>query len=127
MRVARTIKDTSSWTEPRTLENLPAFLKQQCGKLAPTPAKPMGAPHTLVVTASGIRAADVFRSLKAGLPKAGIKNPTVTKLFAKHMKVVEQVEHLKKNKWATPFGSCFVANLVELTLGLVRRSGCLRY
>jgi protein CMS1 len=95
---ARTIKDTSSWTEPRSLDNLSAFLRKQCGKLAPTPAKPTGAPHTLVVTASGIRAADMFRSLKAGLPKAGVKNPNVAKLFAKHMKVAEQVEHLKKNK-----------------------------
>lgn len=52
----------------------------------------------MVVTASGIRAADVFRSLKSGLPKLGIKDPNVAKLFAKHMKVAEQVEHLKKNK-----------------------------
>ena len=51
-----------------------------------------------MVTASGIRAADVFRSLKSGLPKAGVKNPNVAKLFAKHMKVTEQVDHLKRNK-----------------------------
>ncbi|KAF1975592.1 hypothetical protein BU23DRAFT_503563 [Bimuria novae-zelandiae CBS 107.79] len=94
----RTVKDTTGYSEPRTLNNLPVFLKKQCGKLEPTPAKPTGAPHTLVVTASGIRAADVFRSLKAGLPKVGVKNPNVAKLFAKHMKVAEQVEHLKKNK-----------------------------
>jgi protein CMS1 len=95
---ARTIKDTSTWTEPRTLDNLSAFLKKQCGKLAPTPDEPTGAPHTLVVTASGIRAADVFRSLKSGLPKAGVKNPNVAKLFAKHMKVADQADHLKRNK-----------------------------
>ncbi|KAJ4286756.1 Protein cms1 [Kalmusia sp. IMI 367209] len=94
----RTVKDTTSYTAPRTLDNLSTFLKKQCGKLEPTPAKPTGAPHTIVVTSSGIRAADVFRSLKAGLPKQGIKNPNVAKLFAKHMKVAEQVEHLKKNK-----------------------------
>jgi len=97
-KTARSLKDTTSWTEPRTLSNLPAFLKKKCGKLEPTAAKPAGAPHTLVVTASGIRAADVFRSLKEGLPKQGVKKPTVAKLFAKHMKVAEQVEHLKKNK-----------------------------
>jgi protein CMS1 len=51
-----------------------------------------------VVTASGIRAADVFRALKTGLPKQGIKDPNIAKLFAKHMKVAEQVAHLKKNK-----------------------------
>lgn len=95
---ARTIKDTSSWSEPRKLDNLSAFLKKQCKKLEPTPDKPKGAPHTIVVTASGIRAADVFRSLKTGLPKAGVKNPSVAKLFAKHMKIAEQTEHLKKTK-----------------------------
>ncbi|KAF2643112.1 hypothetical protein P280DRAFT_467194 [Massarina eburnea CBS 473.64] len=94
----RTIKDTSSWTESRKLDNLAGFLKKQCKKLEATPDKAKGAPHTIVVTASGIRAADVFRSLRAGLPKAGVKNPNVAKLFAKHMKVAEQVEHLKKNK-----------------------------
>ena len=65
----------------------------------PTDAKPTGAPHTLVVTASGIRAADMFRALKTGLPKQGINNPNVAKLFAKHMKVAEQVAFLKKNKY----------------------------
>jgi protein CMS1 len=60
----------------------------------------VGAPHTIVVTASGIRAADVCRSLKSGLPKEGIKDPNVAKLFAKHMKLAEQVSHLKKNKYA---------------------------
>jgi protein CMS1 len=72
--------------------------KKSGNKLDPTDAKPTGAPHTLVVTASGIRAADVFRALKTGLPKQGIKDPNVAKLFAKHMKVAEQVAHLKKNK-----------------------------
>jgi protein CMS1 len=51
-----------------------------------------------VVTASGIRAADVCRSLKSGLPKQGVKNPDVAKLFAKHLKLADQVAHLKKNK-----------------------------
>jgi protein CMS1 len=67
--------------------------------LQPTPKKPVGAPHTIVVTASGIRAADLCRSLKSGLPKEGIKDPNVAKLFAKHMKLAEQVAHLKKSKY----------------------------
>ncbi|KAF2109737.1 U3-containing 90S pre-ribosomal complex subunit-domain containing protein [Lophiotrema nucula] len=95
---ARAIKDTSNWSEPRTLDNLAAFLKKQSKDLKPTASKPPGAPHTIVVTASGIRAADTFRSLKSGLPKQGVKNPNVAKLFAKHIKLAEQMEHLKKNK-----------------------------
>lgn len=73
-------------------------MKKQCGKLSPTPAKPTGAPHTLVITASGIRAADVFRALKSGLAEQGVKKASIAKLFAKHMKVDEQVAHLNKNK-----------------------------
>jgi protein CMS1 len=60
----------------------------------------MGAPHTIIVTASGIRAADVCRSLKSGLPKQGVEKPSVAKLFAKHMKVAEQVAFLNKEKYA---------------------------
>jgi protein CMS1 len=56
-----------------------------------------------VVTASGIRAADTFRALRTGLPKEGISNPSVAKLFAKHMKIAEQVAHLKKYKYVTSF------------------------
>jgi len=63
------------------------------------PKKLVGAPHTLVVTSSGIRAADVCRSLKSGLPKQGVESPSVAKLFAKHMKIAEQVALLKKDKY----------------------------
>ncbi|KAF2007510.1 hypothetical protein P154DRAFT_541616 [Amniculicola lignicola CBS 123094] len=95
---ARTLHDSSSWSKPRTLDNLAAFLKDQSANLKATPGKPTGAPHTIVVTSSGIRAADTFRALKTGLPDQGVKNPNVAKLFAKHMKIVEQVALLKKNK-----------------------------
>jgi hypothetical protein len=93
------VRDSTSWSEPRTTDKLSAFLKQQCTSVQPTPKKPVGAPHTIIVTASGIRAADLCRSLKAGLPKEGVKDPNVAKLFAKHMKLAEQVTHLKKNKY----------------------------
>jgi protein CMS1 len=99
-KTGHSIKDSSDWTQPRTLENLSAFLKSQSKDLKPTPNDPHGAPHTLVVTSSGIRAADTFRALKAGLPKQGVKNPNVAKLFAKHIKLAEQVTMLKKHKYA---------------------------
>ncbi|KAF2440232.1 hypothetical protein P171DRAFT_419775 [Karstenula rhodostoma CBS 690.94] len=94
----RTLRDTTSYTEPRTLESLAAFLKQQCKHIQATPKESRGAPHTLVISASGQRAADVFKSLRTGLPKQGIRNPNVAKLFAKHMKITEQVENLKQYK-----------------------------
>lgn len=96
---ARTIYDSTSYSDPRKLDNLPAFLKKQFGTLKPTSNKPSGAPHTIIVTASGIRAADVCRSLKTGLPKQGIKDPKVEKLFAKHLKLADQVASLKKNRY----------------------------
>lgn len=52
-----------------------------------------------MVTSSGIRAADVCRSLKTGLPKQGVKEAKVEKLFAKHLKLADQVASLKKNRW----------------------------
>ncbi|KAF1841402.1 uncharacterized protein K460DRAFT_318299 [Cucurbitaria berberidis CBS 394.84] len=95
---ARTVQDSTSWSEPRTTDNLSAFIKRHSSTLKATPSKPAGAPHTIVVTASGIRAADVCRSLKSGLPKQGTKDLNVAKLFAKHLKLADQVAHLKKNK-----------------------------
>jgi protein CMS1 len=107
---AHTLKDTSSWSEPRTLDKLPAFLKSQSSDLKPTPSKPTGAPHTLVITASGIRAADTFRVLRTGLPEQGVKKPNVAKLFAKHIKLAEQVALLKKSKYvSTMAGPCLAA------------------
>ena len=99
IKLARTVYDSTSYSDPRKLDNLPAFLKKQFGALKPTSNKPPGAPHTIVVTASGIRAADVCRSLKTGLPKQGIKDPKVEKLFAKHLKLADQAASLKKNKY----------------------------
>jgi protein CMS1 len=50
------------------------------------------------VTGSGIRAADICRCLKSGLPKQGVEKPSVAKLFAKHMKLAEQAAFLSKTK-----------------------------
>lgn len=99
IETARTVYDSTSYSDPRKLDNLPVFLKKQFGALKPTSNKPPGAPHTIVVTSSGIRAADVCRSLKTGLPKQGIKDAKVEKLFAKHLKLADQVASLKKNRY----------------------------
>ena len=96
---ARCIQDSTSWTQPRTLDRLAAFLKSLSSSLSPTASKPAGSPHTIVVTASGIRAADVCRSLKSGLPKQGVKEASVAKLFAKHLKLADQVAHLQKSRY----------------------------
>ena len=59
--------DTSSWDMPRTLENLPSFL-ERFSLNAGSPrnlsvaSKKKGAPHTIVITSAGLRAADITRS-----------------------------------------------------------------
>jgi protein CMS1 len=74
------IKDSSSFKEDRTLPNLPQFLEKFTEKpeiLAKTP-KANGAPHTIVVTSGGLRAANIVRALR----KYQTKDCTVAKLVS---------------------------------------------
>ncbi|OCK81819.1 hypothetical protein K432DRAFT_325441 [Lepidopterella palustris CBS 459.81] len=94
---ARAIQDSSSFDKPRTTDHLATFLRQCCGKLRPVPQGINGSPHTLVITAAGLRAADITRALKTGLPKEGISKPQVAKLFAKHIKLKEAIDSCTKS------------------------------
>ncbi|KAK7623967.1 U3-containing 90S pre-ribosomal complex subunit-domain containing protein [Phyllosticta citricarpa] len=97
----KSIRDTSSWDGDRTLNNLPAFIEKFAkGDLTKAP-KSNGAPHTIVVAASGIRAADLTRHLltaSRGLRKFEQKGTKVAKLFAKHIKLKEAMESCKRLK-----------------------------
>ncbi|KXH34140.1 hypothetical protein CSIM01_07142 [Colletotrichum simmondsii] len=107
---ANAIKDTTSWTQPRALDNLPAFLEnfaERPDRLFTAP-KVKGAPHTIIVAAAGLRAADVVRAVR----KFQGKESTVSKLFAKHMKVDEQVQFLQKTRTGIAVGT--PARLMEL-------------
>lgn len=57
------VKDTTSWTKTRTAENLPEFLEAfaEDPKALSEASKEKGAPHTIVVTGAGLRAADLVR------------------------------------------------------------------
>lgn len=60
----RAILDTSSWELRRDLEGLPSFLENFCegGQEALVKAgKGLGSPHTIVVAAAGLRAANLTR------------------------------------------------------------------
>jgi protein CMS1 len=86
------ILDTSSWTRDRRLSELPVYLENfSKDELSVAPKEP-GSPHTLVVTAAGLRSADVFRTLQ----KYRTKDAMVAKLFAKHIKLKEAVESCKR-------------------------------
>lgn len=99
------IKDTTSYSKDRVTENLADFVEtcagargkksktKKGGGLCDAP-KDKGSPHTLVVTGAGLRAADLTRALR----KFQTKEAKVAKLFAKHIKLNEAVEELKKTR-----------------------------
>ena len=63
--LANALQDTTSWNKPRTLETLPGFLEKFSGNSTKlwSASKKNGAPHTIIVTAAGLRAAEIARFL----------------------------------------------------------------
>ncbi|KAM0417389.1 hypothetical protein ACHAPT_012624 [Fusarium lateritium] len=107
---ANAIQDTTSWQEARTLDKFPDFLENVSEnpeglKKAP---KKKGSPHTLIVAGAGLRAADIVRSMR----KFQNKDNTISKLFAKHMKVEEQVSFLQNHRTGIAVGT--PARLMDL-------------
>ncbi|CAK1359250.1 hypotheticalsprotein [Cercospora beticola] len=98
------IADSTSFDKDRVTENLPEFLEhfavKKSGKKGSKgdgvswSPKEKGSPHTLVVTGAGLRAADLTRALR----KFQTKDAKVAKLFAKHIKMEEAVQQLKKDR-----------------------------
>ena len=88
------IRDTTDFTYARTATNLPAYLEKFLpgGKNKLTTCKAMASPHTLIITSSGIRVADLCRELRV----YNTKDSKVGKFIAKHMKLKENVEYLSK-------------------------------
>ncbi|KAK5998876.1 Protein CMS1 [Cladobotryum mycophilum] len=107
---ASSIRDTTSWQEMRSLGHLPGFIEnfsEHPEELTRTPKK-NGAPHTIIIAGAGLRAADITRAVR----KFASKDNLVAKLFAKHMKVNDQVSLLKNKK--TGIGVGTPARLAEL-------------
>ena len=72
--------DTTEYTELRTLDKLPAFLEYfsrgeggKAGDLRRA-SKQNGSPHTLIVTAAGLRAADITRYLSFSLSREPVSD-----------------------------------------------------
>ena len=63
MRIAGGITDTTSWKEPRITSKISAFLENFVEKPEDlkTGGKKAGSPHTIIVSSSGVRAADLVR------------------------------------------------------------------
>ncbi|CZR58403.1 uncharacterized protein PAC_08295 [Phialocephala subalpina] len=100
---ANAITDTTSWNNPRTLDNLPGFLEKFAGNSTKlwSASKKNGAPHTIVVTAAGLRAADIARVVR----KFQTKDATVAKLFAKHIKIKDSIKFLKSTRTGIAVGT----------------------
>ncbi|KAF7512350.1 hypothetical protein GJ744_001918 [Endocarpon pusillum] len=99
----RIFSDTTNFDAPRSLQNLPLFLEHISDSkedLSISGGDP-GSPHTIVVAASGLRAADVTRSLRI------YQSPdsAVAKLFAKHIKLPEAVDYVKRTKIGIGIGT----------------------
>ncbi|KAF8538896.1 U3-containing 90S pre-ribosomal complex subunit-domain containing protein, partial [Trichophaea hybrida] len=96
---ARAFLDTTSYSNDRTLANLPEFLEtfleahgngKELNKTSETP----GTPHTFIVTAAALRATDLARVVK----KFQTKECMVAKLFAKHIKLKESIDLCNSTK-----------------------------
>jgi protein CMS1 len=60
---AHAIRDATAWPSERTLDNLAPFLESMADGRGMDSVKEQGCPHTLVVAAAGLRAADIARSV----------------------------------------------------------------
>ncbi|KEF58674.1 uncharacterized protein A1O9_06600 [Exophiala aquamarina CBS 119918] len=92
----KAFRDTSGFDEAHIAPNLSSFLEAatENGKDALTHCEKGAGPHTLIITSSGIRTADLARELRV-FNSTGCQ---VAKLIAKHMKLKANVEHMKNNR-----------------------------
>ncbi|MCJ1383255.1 hypothetical protein MMC17_006368 [Xylographa soralifera] len=96
------IRETGNWQRLRILNNLPEFIEEFSSKLGESKDlasshEEKGSPHTIVVTAAGLRAADITRSLR----KFETKDAIVAKLFAKHKKLMDATGYVRKTRQVT--------------------------
>ncbi|CZS98229.1 uncharacterized protein RAG0_07032 [Rhynchosporium agropyri] len=100
---ATAIEDTTAWSQPRTLSNLPGFLEKFAGNSTKlwSASKKNGAPHTIIVAGAGLRAAEIAREMR----KFQTKDATVAKLFAKHIKLQDSVKFLRSTRTGIAVGT----------------------
>ncbi|KAI9508489.1 U3-containing 90S pre-ribosomal complex subunit-domain containing protein [Russula earlei] len=94
------ILDTTAWTASRNLDTLVDFITQAVPSLHTRllqRTKSCGAPTLIFLTGAALRVADVTRVLK-NKTLQGEKGAGIAKLFAKHFKLEEHINYLKKTK-----------------------------
>lgn len=106
MAVASAFIDTTSWQKDRNLDNLPEFLEafsryKGRGASLRKASPDNGTPHTFILTAAAMRAADLTRAVR----KFQSKENAVAKLFAKHIKLKESIEYCQKTRIGIGIGT----------------------
>ncbi|KAH8802779.1 U3-containing 90S pre-ribosomal complex subunit-domain containing protein [Xylogone sp. PMI_703] len=100
---SKAILDTTQFQRPRSLDNLSSFLEhfsENPTKLW-SASKKNGSPHTIIITAAGLRAADITRALR----KFQAKESKIAKLFAKHIKIEDSVKFLSSTRTGMAVGT----------------------
>lgn len=100
---SKTFKTTTDFQLPHTASNLPVFLEQftKGGKEELSQCKDLSCPHTLIIASSGIRTADLVRTVRI----FNTEESKVAKLFAKHMKLNDNIQYVKKTKIGIAVGT----------------------
>ena len=94
--------DTTAFQRTHILDELPGYLERFAGgKENLTKHVGPSQPHTLFVCSSGIRAADVTRALRT----FRTDESAIAKLFAKHLKLRETIEYVKKTSFGIGVGT----------------------
>lgn len=99
---ARAFLDTTPFSQDRSLDHLAQYLETFAGGRENL-TKPVqrSQPHTLVICPSGIRAADVTRTLRT----FRTDESAVAKLFAKHLKLKDTIDYVGKTKFGFGIGT----------------------
>ncbi|KIV81223.1 hypothetical protein PV11_08650 [Exophiala sideris] len=99
----KSFRNTTAFEQPRTGSNLPAFLEQfsNTGKAELSASEEKGSPHTIIITSSGIRTADLTRDLRV----FNTEKSKVAKLIAKHMKLKDNIEYMQKTNVGIAVGT----------------------
>lgn len=121
---ASAILDTADWTEPRLTEKLQSFLrhahnKRQDAMPLDHSSKINGTPHTIVVTSTALRAADLARVLRV----FQTKKTRIAKLFSKHIKLKDAIETMKHTRIGIGVGT--PTRLIELLQENALKIDCL--
>ncbi|RVX70521.1 hypothetical protein B0A52_05172 [Exophiala mesophila] len=92
----RAFRDTTEFGPRHIASNLPSFLATftKGGEEELSSCSPGLGPHTLIITSSGIRTADVARELR----RFNREKSQVGKLIAKHMKLKDNIEYMQKTQ-----------------------------